>query len=327
MVGKSFQVKCTYNYTSGVIGIACDQNQSYKMPKGDHQTDGIFSRGKRYTYLAAQEAAGIGILVVVLAVLLIIGCWYYKRRCGYKNLRRERLRACLHYPLDRSSDRSSGGTRGRFIASSLDAIIDHRALSCRLGYSTRSKSLHAGTMRRAAGEDAPLDCKALLQEYSNFNSVVLGTLQRTLLLGVGAVLRQSLLLLRGGVAQDPAGLLIRVGGGAASGPAIAVPLGRRWPGVPPLLLWAWGSPGALPPPLLLQAGAAQGGGAVPRRLLWGSTQDQLPGSATPAAAAAEVLEVLESHGISDFHDLRERLEALIMRVSLKYEICKQETCS
>ncbi|CAM5146408.1 melanoma antigen recognized by T-cells 1 [Chelonia mydas] len=92
------------------------------MPKGDHQTDGIFSRGKRYTYLAAQEAAGIGILVVVLAVLLIIGCWYYKRRCGYKNL--------------------------------------------------RSKSLHAGTMRRAAGEDAPLDCKALLQEYSNFNSVV-----------------------------------------------------------------------------------------------------------------------------------------------------------
>ncbi|XP_005296862.2 melanoma antigen recognized by T-cells 1 isoform X2 [Malaclemys terrapin pileata] len=92
------------------------------MPKGDRQTDGIFSRGKQYTYLAAEEAAGIGILVVVLAVLLIIGCWYYKRRCGYKNL--------------------------------------------------QSKSSHAGTMRRVAGEDAPLDCKALLQEYSNFNSVV-----------------------------------------------------------------------------------------------------------------------------------------------------------
>ncbi|TFK15634.1 gap junction beta-1 protein [Platysternon megacephalum] len=93
------------------------------MPKGgDRQTDGIFSRGKQYTYLATEEAAGIGILVVVLAVLLIIGCWYYKRRCGYKTL--------------------------------------------------RSKSSHAGTMRRVAGEDAPLDCKALLQKYSNFNSVV-----------------------------------------------------------------------------------------------------------------------------------------------------------
>ncbi|XP_030423735.1 melanoma antigen recognized by T-cells 1 isoform X1 [Gopherus evgoodei] len=108
-----------YNYW---LPTRCDQNQSYKMPKGDHQRDAIFSRGKQYTYLAAEEAAGIGILVVVLAVLLIIGCWYYKRRCGYKNL--------------------------------------------------RSKSSHAGTMRRVAGEDAPLDCKALLQEYSNFNSVV-----------------------------------------------------------------------------------------------------------------------------------------------------------
>uniref|UniRef100_A0A674JRA7 Melan-A n=1 Tax=Terrapene triunguis TaxID=2587831 RepID=A0A674JRA7_9SAUR len=75
-----------------------------------------------YPFCLWHSAAGIGILVAVLAVLLIIGCWYYKRRCGYKTL--------------------------------------------------QSKSSHAGTMRRVAGEDAPLDCKALLQEYSNFNSVV-----------------------------------------------------------------------------------------------------------------------------------------------------------
>uniref|UniRef100_A0A8C8SPD5 Melan-A n=1 Tax=Pelusios castaneus TaxID=367368 RepID=A0A8C8SPD5_9SAUR len=33
-----------------------------------------------------NRAAGIGILVVVLAALLIIGCWYYRRRSGYKSL-------------------------------------------------------------------------------------------------------------------------------------------------------------------------------------------------------------------------------------------------
>ncbi|XP_074850196.1 melanoma antigen recognized by T-cells 1 [Carettochelys insculpta] len=86
------------------------------MPKGDHQADGIFSRGQRYTYLSAEEAAGIGILVVGLAVLLVIGCWYYKKRCGYKSL--------------------------------------------------QSKSSGASMMRSVAGEDAPLDCKALLQDYS-----------------------------------------------------------------------------------------------------------------------------------------------------------------
>uniref|UniRef100_A0A8C5F0E7 Melan-A n=1 Tax=Gopherus evgoodei TaxID=1825980 RepID=A0A8C5F0E7_9SAUR len=88
--------------------------EDYSLPGG--------SRAQHINSFIFFKAAGIGILVVVLAVLLIIGCWYYKRRCGYKNL--------------------------------------------------RSKSSHAGTMRRVAGEDAPLDCKALLQEYSNFNSVV-----------------------------------------------------------------------------------------------------------------------------------------------------------
>ncbi|XP_053154519.1 melanoma antigen recognized by T-cells 1 [Hemicordylus capensis] len=56
------------------------------MPRGEHYLDGSFGRGKGYTAFSAEEAAGIGILVVVLAVLLIIGCWYYKRRSGYKSL-------------------------------------------------------------------------------------------------------------------------------------------------------------------------------------------------------------------------------------------------
>ncbi|XP_003216542.1 melanoma antigen recognized by T-cells 1 [Anolis carolinensis] len=56
------------------------------MPKGDHYLDGSFGRGKRFTSLSTEEAAGIGLLVVVLAALLLIGCWYYKKRRGYRNL-------------------------------------------------------------------------------------------------------------------------------------------------------------------------------------------------------------------------------------------------
>ncbi|NXN35527.1 MAR1 protein, partial [Rhinoptilus africanus] len=32
-------------------------------------------------------ALGIGLFILVLAILLIFGCWYYKRRSGYKILR------------------------------------------------------------------------------------------------------------------------------------------------------------------------------------------------------------------------------------------------
>ncbi|NWZ79792.1 MAR1 protein, partial [Poecile atricapillus] len=32
-------------------------------------------------------ALGIGLLILVLAILLAFGCWYYKRRSGYRSLR------------------------------------------------------------------------------------------------------------------------------------------------------------------------------------------------------------------------------------------------
>ncbi|NXT85052.1 MAR1 protein, partial [Zapornia atra] len=57
------------------------------MPRGNHYPDGNFFRGKGYSYLAAEEALGIGLFVLVLAILLIFGCWYYRRRSGYKSLR------------------------------------------------------------------------------------------------------------------------------------------------------------------------------------------------------------------------------------------------
>ncbi|XP_010201796.1 melanoma antigen recognized by T-cells 1 [Colius striatus] len=57
------------------------------MPRGNHNPDGNFFRGKGRSYFAAEEALGIGLLILVLAIFLICGCWYYKRRSGYKSLR------------------------------------------------------------------------------------------------------------------------------------------------------------------------------------------------------------------------------------------------
>ncbi|KAM9262268.1 melanoma antigen recognized by T-cells 1 [Morus bassanus] len=57
------------------------------MPRRNHHPDGNLFRGKGHSYLAAEEALGIGLFILVLAILLIFGCWYYKRRSGYKSLR------------------------------------------------------------------------------------------------------------------------------------------------------------------------------------------------------------------------------------------------
>nr|XP_009500644.1 PREDICTED: melanoma antigen recognized by T-cells 1 [Phalacrocorax carbo] len=60
------------------------------MPRRNHHPDGNFFRGKGHSYLAAEEALGIGLFILLLAILLIFGCWYYKRRSGYKSLRSKR---------------------------------------------------------------------------------------------------------------------------------------------------------------------------------------------------------------------------------------------
>ncbi|XP_063996615.1 melanoma antigen recognized by T-cells 1 [Pogoniulus pusillus] len=57
------------------------------MPRRNHYPDGNFVRGNGHSYLAVEEALGIGLFILVLAVLLIFGCWYYKRRSGYRSLR------------------------------------------------------------------------------------------------------------------------------------------------------------------------------------------------------------------------------------------------
>ncbi|XP_066038384.1 melanoma antigen recognized by T-cells 1 [Chamaea fasciata] len=57
------------------------------MPRRYNHLDGNYFRGKGHIHFSAEEALGIGLLILVLAILLAFGCWYYKRRSGYKSLR------------------------------------------------------------------------------------------------------------------------------------------------------------------------------------------------------------------------------------------------
>ncbi|XP_076836822.1 melanoma antigen recognized by T-cells 1 isoform X2 [Brachyhypopomus gauderio] len=58
------------------------------MPRGDF-TVHFASRG-RGSYILAEEAAGIALLAIILTALFILGCWYYKRRTGYKKIQNAR---------------------------------------------------------------------------------------------------------------------------------------------------------------------------------------------------------------------------------------------
>ncbi|XP_069818038.1 melanoma antigen recognized by T-cells 1 [Dendropsophus ebraccatus] len=49
------------------------------------------SRGRPRLGLSAEETAGIAILAIIAALVLIIGCWYFKRRNGYKILGKHNL--------------------------------------------------------------------------------------------------------------------------------------------------------------------------------------------------------------------------------------------
>ncbi|NWI92753.1 MAR1 protein, partial [Pitta sordida] len=48
-------------------------------------------------------ALGIGLFILVLAILLAFGCWYYKRRSGYKSLR---VSMAAHFPSSVSTVRN-----------------------------------------------------------------------------------------------------------------------------------------------------------------------------------------------------------------------------
>ncbi|XP_034843913.1 melanoma antigen recognized by T-cells 1 [Mirounga leonina] len=64
------------------------------MPREEaHFILGYPKKGHNHSYITAEEAAGIGILMVILGILLLIGCWYYRRRSGYRSLRDKNIHA------------------------------------------------------------------------------------------------------------------------------------------------------------------------------------------------------------------------------------------
>ncbi|KAG9486724.1 hypothetical protein GDO78_006873 [Eleutherodactylus coqui] len=44
------------------------------------------NKGRPHMGLSAEATAGIAVLVIIAALVLLIGCWYFKRRNGYKIL-------------------------------------------------------------------------------------------------------------------------------------------------------------------------------------------------------------------------------------------------
>ncbi|KAM4810227.1 melanoma antigen recognized by T-cells 1 isoform 1-T2 [Rhinophrynus dorsalis] len=48
-------------------------------------------RGRAYSGISVEETAGIAILAVIIAAIFIIGCWYFKRRSGYKILKSQQF--------------------------------------------------------------------------------------------------------------------------------------------------------------------------------------------------------------------------------------------
>ncbi|KAB1279622.1 Melanoma antigen recognized by T-cells 1 [Camelus dromedarius] len=58
------------------------------MPKEEaYFINGSPRKGHGHSHITAEEAAGIGILTVILGILLLISCWYCRRRSGYRSLK------------------------------------------------------------------------------------------------------------------------------------------------------------------------------------------------------------------------------------------------
>uniref|UniRef100_A0A1A8BNZ9 Melan-A n=1 Tax=Nothobranchius kadleci TaxID=1051664 RepID=A0A1A8BNZ9_NOTKA len=62
-------------------------NRTDGMPRGDFNI--YFASGRRGN-VRAEEVVGIALLVVILAGLFILGCWYLKKRSGYRIIRNPR---------------------------------------------------------------------------------------------------------------------------------------------------------------------------------------------------------------------------------------------
>ncbi|XP_076019822.1 melanoma antigen recognized by T-cells 1 [Genypterus blacodes] len=62
-------------------------NNTDRMPRGDFN---IYFASGRGGFVRAEEAVGVALLVIILAALLLLGCWYFRKRSGYKLIRSPR---------------------------------------------------------------------------------------------------------------------------------------------------------------------------------------------------------------------------------------------
>ncbi|NXI54297.1 MAR1 protein, partial [Chloroceryle aenea] len=67
-------------------------------------------------------ALGIGLFILVLAIFLIFGCWYYKRRSGYKSLR---VSMAAHFPACNVGTIGTTVGEGKMLDSKM-ALQDYR---------------------------------------------------------------------------------------------------------------------------------------------------------------------------------------------------------
>ncbi|XP_030149777.1 melanoma antigen recognized by T-cells 1 [Lynx canadensis] len=70
---------------------------------------GYPKKGHNHSYITTEEAAGIGILTVVLGILLLIGCWYCRRRSGCRSLRDKSIHIGTRSTLTRRCPREGFG--------------------------------------------------------------------------------------------------------------------------------------------------------------------------------------------------------------------------
>ncbi|XP_019723587.1 melanoma antigen recognized by T-cells 1 [Hippocampus comes] len=59
-------------------------NNTDGMPRGDFN---IYFASSRRGFVRAEEAVGVVLLVIILVALVLVGCWYFKKRGGYKKIR------------------------------------------------------------------------------------------------------------------------------------------------------------------------------------------------------------------------------------------------